>query len=71
MDDLSQSIADFLGSAPPGVGISTCLIASVSIFLWWRSDQKKRAHRKETRGERMARLKQEAIEKLRAEKDVD
>lgn len=68
MDKLFNSIYEFYIGVPQVVWNALCVVAVIAIYLWWRSDQAKREHRNETRGERMARLKQDAIEKLRAEK---
>ena len=56
---------------PPGAWAVLCAGVAALIFLWLRVDMKNRRAREESRSERMARLKQEAIEKLRAEKRKD
>ena len=64
-----ETLLDFFSRYPPGVWVVVSLALAVLVFWWLNRDINIRQEREDTRKERMARLKQEAIEKLRAEKD--
>lgn len=64
-----ETIWEFLESLNLGHYTIGSLVVAVLIFIWLRADIQKRRQWDEDRGERMARLKEEAIAKLRKEKD--
>ncbi len=64
-----ETLMNMIVRIPPGVWAFISLVCAIAIFVWLQKDIQARHDRKESRAERMTRLKQEAIEKLRAEKD--
>ena len=64
-----ETLLDFFAQYPPGVWVVVSLALAALIFWWLNRDINAGQERENTRTERMARLKQEAIERLRAEKD--